>query len=393
MRDEGILLYFKKGASYTGEDVVELQLHGSPTVLVMVVRACATLGARLAEPGEFTKRAFLHGRIDLTQAQAVADLIAAQSAASARLAGVQLRGGLADRIRPMRERLLQLLAQIEAGINFPQDEIEEVKPRVLHKNVRWCVGELEKLLAGSQHGIRIREGARVALVGLPNAGKSSLFNALLATERSIVTPLPGTTRDTIEEVLEIDGIAYVVSDTAGITTSDNTIEQLGVERSIRAIKGADIVVVVLDAARRQTIETFIAQLDHQLQQVLRSKEVIRVGNKLDLLKPHATKNRMAYDVMVSAKTQRGLQSLRCALGTCVVKDHIAWEHVVVSNARQVALLRAARDILADLKRAQLTSDCLSLELERAVKLLGEITGEDASEDVIERIFSQFCVGK
>ncbi len=397
--DEALAVYFRGPRSFTAEDVVEISCHGGPLVLARVLELALGHGARRAEPGEFTMRAFLNGRIDLTQAEATLDVIEARTAAGLALAQAQLGGWLAAELRGVRERLLGPLAYCTALVDFPEDEVEaqDVAGPLVE-----ALAAVERLLAGAEQGIIYRNGARAAIVGLPNAGKSSLLNALLRVERAIVTPIPGTTRDTLEETANLGGVPVALVDTAGIAETDDPVERLGVARSRQALAQADLALLVVDITKVPDDE------ERAVAALTEGKPTVLVLNKLDLLaagRPQADVARewssvrdAPFDatVLVSARTGEGIDALaqeiaRLLLGGAVV----AGEPLVTSARHRDALARAAehlRDALAGHARG-VSADLLAVDITAAVAALGEITGETVGDDLLNTIFSRFCIGK
>lgn len=376
--DEGFALPFEAGRSYTGEETVEFSVHGSPASVEALVRHCVAAGARPAEPGEFTQRAFLNGRIDLSQAEGVRDTVEAETEAQLRLARLHREGALRKRVRAVRERLLGVRAAIEASVDF-SDEIGELdKPRALSA-LEAARAEAAALEATAQTGALLRRGLRIALVGRPNAGKSSLLNALLGRERAIVTEVPGTTRDFLEERADLHGIPCILIDTAGLRDTEDPVERLGVEKTRAAAAAADRVWYVSDATVGWTDEDarHLASLD---------RPSVVLANKCDLCTDPG------YGTPVSAATGKGLDALA---GSIAADLHLAPETPAV-NARHAASLqealeglRLARDVLA----SDRPTDLATVGLQQALAALGAITGETASPDVVERLFADFCLGK
>ncbi|MBI2935084.1 MAG: tRNA uridine-5-carboxymethylaminomethyl(34) synthesis GTPase MnmE [Chloroflexi bacterium] len=386
--DEVLVSFMPGPHSYTRENVVEINCHGGSLAVQRILGLCLRHGARLAAPGEFTLRAFLNGRIDLAQAEAVQDVIRARTAASLKLAIYGLEGRLSREIKAIRGGLMSSLAAITARIDFPDDEIEEVD---LVGQLSRSLKEVELLVENAGSGAVYRQGVRTAIVGRPNVGKSSILNILLGEDRAIVTPIPGTTRDTLEETLNIEGVPFILVDTAGITRTDDPVESLGIERSRKAIEKADLVLIVVD------ISVPLAGEDHQILGMLDGKEVIVVANKSDLL-CRADLSAAAWTVVpTSAVTGAGIAALKAAMvssalgGKVVVSDAL-----LVSNPRhRDALERACRRLSQALEglRQTLPDDLVSVDLTGALDALGEITGETVQEDLLNTIFSQFCVGK
>ncbi len=393
--DEVIALVMRAPRSYTREDVVEFHCHGGPVVLKRVLEAVLRKGARLAEPGEFTKRAFLAGRIDLSQAEAVSQLIFAQTESAARSALRGLAGELGEKTRQLRQRLVEVLADLEAGLDFAEEDIEFISPSDLLKSLREIDFELSRLINRAQAGMILSEGINLVIAGRPNVGKSTLMNALLERDRVIVTPYPGTTRDVVEEVVNIAGVPVRLSDTAGIRREADEIEKYGVERSYQAISRADLVLLLLDGSEPLTDH------DQKLLKETEDKNRLIIINKIDLAQKISEKELSsllkAEEILkISAKTGEGIEELKKKLEEMIFAGEVSGEDALVASLRQLELLRACREqIQRAIKTAQqgLSEEFIASELRRAVELLGEISGESVSEEVLEIIFSKFCIGK
>ncbi|HXF94242.1 MAG TPA: tRNA uridine-5-carboxymethylaminomethyl(34) synthesis GTPase MnmE [Nitrospiraceae bacterium] len=397
--DEGLVVVMRRPRSFTAEDVVEFHCHGGLLVLQTLCEALVASGARLAEPGEFTKRAFLNGRLDLAQAEAVLDTIRAKTAAGLKLAQDQLRGGLSSEIEAIRESLIRLLAHVEAAIDFAEEEIAFVQRDELLVTLRQTIDRLSYLLETGREGRILREGAKVAIIGRPNVGKSSLMNALLRTDRAIVTSIPGTTRDVLEEILNVKGVPVRLLDTAGLRDTLDPVEQEGIRRTRSAIERADVILAVIDGSQSLSAE------DYAVLQEIRGKPSVVVLNKNDLpcsvdLTDPAVGEGRAFDapiVSVSAKTGAGLNELRERLrGLLVRPDLEAGEGVVVTNLRHQSALVRTREALVhavDSVTKALSDEFVALDLRAAADALGEITGAVTTDEILERIFSEFCIGK
>ena len=391
--DEALVVYMKAPRSFTGEDVVEIQSHGGWLVLSLICRACLSAGARLATPGEFTKRAFLSGRLDLSQAEAVLDTIRAKSAASLTAAQRQLRGELAREVQRARDALLRLLAQLEAGIDFIGEEIELVGRQELRQTIDAVLALVQRLHSTAREGRLLREGARVVITGRPNVGKSSLLNRLLKEDRAIVTPVPGTTRDIIEEAIDLDGVMIDLVDTAGIRDTDDLLEREGIRRSWSAQQEADLRVVVIDGSVPLTND------DRELiDQAAAGKHVVAI-NKADLflkVDPSAMRAETVC-VALSAKTGEGVDQLRAAIRSQLVGEGAdTTDGVMVTNVRHHAALDRVRASLAQAKGsvdAGVPDELIAVDVRAAADALGEITGEITTDEILEQIFSTFCIGK
>ena len=387
--DEGMAVLMLGPHSYTGEDVLELHCHGSPVVLDRVLAAVLSLGARPAQAGEFTKRAFLNGRLDLAQAEAVAALVRARTADAAQTAAVQLCGGLSAQVAAVRERLVRAKAHVEAELDFGDEDVG-LDPAALMDDVRSAQAAVDALLATAARGELLQRGLRVALSGRPNAGKSSLLNALVGSERAIVTPHPGTTRDVIEAAVDIAGIPVTLVDTAGLRDSDDDVERLGVARAEHAAAGADLVLLVLDTARPLAEQAAL----------LGRADAIAALNKCDLPSPWsaADEARVAAAhpcVRISATAGIGLDALRQGL---LARAGLEWGDNLpaVTSARQhEALARVARSLAA--ARASLDArvppELVAVDLQAALEHIGAVTGEVTSDDVLDAVFREFCIGK
>lgn len=396
--DDVLVAVMRAPKSYTGEDIVELHCHGSALILQTVCEALVRAGARLAEPGEFTKRAFLNGRLDLAQAEAVLDTIRAKTAGSLRVAQEQLRGALSKDLEAIREPLIRLLAHVEAGIDFVEEDISFIPTAELLAGIRTAQAAVGRLLAYSREGRILREGVTAAIVGRPNVGKSSLLNALLRTDRAIVAPIPGTTRDVLEETLNIRGIPVRLLDTAGIRQTDDPVEQEGVRRSEAAIEQADLLLIVLDASAPLSVDDR-RLLDAHLAN--RDKVRLVVLNKTDLpcqmAEPVTAPDERSAVVRLSAKTGEGLDELRDRIRTLFVRpDFEVRETALVTHLRHQAALQRTLDALtAGLASAEAAAagELIAMDLRAAIDALGEITGAVSTDDILDRIFRDFCIGK
>lgn len=390
--DTALVTFFKSPRSYTGEDVVELSCHGSPVILGRVLEAAVELGARLAEPGEFTLRAVLNARMDLAQAQAVRDLIAAQTGYQARLAARQIEGGLSTRLAPLKQSLIDLIVQIESSIEFVEDDIFTDARDALLERLRRTGDALHEIAAGFSLGRFVYEGFDLAVIGRPNVGKSSVFNRLIGDERAIVTEIPGTTRDTLREVSSLSGIPVRLVDTAGIRETEDPVETIGIKRSRMAIAVADICLLVLDSS-----ETFDYDDARLLSQVPAERRIVLL-NKIDL--PRRLESELVDDdkpIEVSALTGEGFDELARAIFSRLTQGSpVERDDVLITDARQHDALRRAVSRLSEvegmIKSGEL-EEIVLLRLRGALSALGEITGETLNEDILSEIFSTFCIGK
>lgn len=394
--DEVLAAYMRGPRSYTAEDVVEIQCHGGVQPLKKILSLTYAAGARPAEAGEFTKRAFLNGRIDLTQAEAVMDIIQSRSEAGLKLAARQQQGQLARELRTLRRRLLDVVVNLEAVIDYPEEDIEDVTYAQVRENIAEVSARMQKLLAGAHTGRVLREGLRTAIVGRPNVGKSSLLNALLREDRAIVSQYAGTTRDVIEEQLLLDGVPLVLADTAGIRSTEDFVEKIGVEKSKRLLQEAELVICVIDGSEGLTQE------DEAVLQDVGAKPCAIIVNKSDLPQQvdiAALRRRFGGDkvMLLSAKTLQGLDAFSAWLKNYVYgsKGALA-DGAYIQNARQENLLRRALQFLQEAGEAAVAAlpyDCIEIDVRAAIDLLGEITGDTVQDEIINEIFSRFCIGK
>ena len=400
--DEVVVSLYKGPKSYTGEDVVEISCHGSDYVLRQVIALCMTNGARMAKPGEFTLRAFLKGKLDLTQAEAVADLIASQSGTAHKAAIHNLRGGFSEDLKQMREQLIQFSALIELELDFSQEDVEFADRTKFYELIERLTVATDQLINSFKLGNVIKNGVRVAIIGRPNAGKSTLLNALLNEERAIVSEIAGTTRDTIEETLNINGILFRLIDTAGIREhSSDVIELQGMERSVDAMNKADLVVYLFDLAESQKSKAVSMEVLHQKGVFEKSgAKYLLVGNKVDAAgidnARSAFKDIGLHTLFISAKNKENIQQLKDALYDLIADGQIKQEGTIVTNARHYGALQEVQRSLADIKNGMdnnLPGDLISLDVRRCLYYLGEITGEITTEDKLDYIFSKFCIGK
>lgn len=386
--DQVVATFFAAPHSYTADDVVEISCHGSPVVLTACIERAVRAGARLAEPGEFTLRAYLNGRIDLPQAEAVRDLIDATTLYQARVAVQQMEGSVSRRIRPIKERLVELIALLEAGIDFAEDDVSVAPPEEIMRRLEPITAQLNELLATFSGGRLIQQGFTLAIAGRPNVGKSSLFNRMLEQERAIVTAMPGTTRDLVSESTSFDGIPVKLIDTAGIRQSEDLVENLGIERSYGAMADADLTILVLDISQKLIDE------DLALLAKLKNRRPVIAGNKCDLGIKVAEGEEL---LRVSARTGEGLPQLRAAVLNRLAPNGIAApESGILTNIRHESLLRESVEALGDAQRAvtfEIPHEMLLLDLYAALRPIDAVTGATTADDILNHIFATFCIGK
>ncbi len=387
--DETLITYFQSPQSFTGEDVVEIACHGSPMIVRQIIDFCLKLDARMADAGEFSLRALANGRMDLSQAEAIRDLIDANTVAAARQSVRQLRGELSNQLQPLKDDLLDVIVVLESSLEFVEDDLPDFQAEKIKIKLRGIAENVGRMASTFQAGKLLREGLTVALVGRPNVGKSSLFNALLGHDRAIVTEIAGTTRDQLREKLVIRDIPISLIDTAGLRETSDTVESIGVERSKRMMADADLVVVMLDGSQELTAED-----DEILAQIKDLRYVVAI-NKIDLQNsplnfPHSE------SVKISAKTGAGLDELQAAIIAPFTPQDVETSGFLVSDARHNdLLLRAQAEIESsiNLLEQKFSEEIILIGLHNAIRSLGQITGETTTEDMLSRIFSTFCIGK
>jgi tRNA modification GTPase len=392
--DEVVIALFKNPKSYTGEDVVEISCHGSPYVQQQVLQACIRKGARLAKPGEFTQRAFLNGKLDLTQAEAVADLISSNTAASQKAALHNIRGGFSDTLKELRENIIQFSALIELELDFSEEDVEFANRDKFYELILSAETTTQDLLLSFKLGNAIKQGVSVAIIGDPNAGKSTLLNTLLNENRAIVSEIPGTTRDTIEEVININGILFRLIDTAGIReqTAD-AIEYIGVEKSLEKRSSADVVLYLYDvnAYTKDDLQKIIAAFEKE------NIRFILVGNKKDIGGKVAEKKFDGiHSLFIAAKQGAGIAELKEAIFHTAIQQELSSEDTIVTNSRHYdALQQIERSLLAikDGLDKKISGDLLVPDIHQCLHYLSEITGDISNETVLDYIFSKFCIGK
>jgi tRNA modification GTPase len=395
--DEVLIVLMKSPRTYTREDIVEIHCHGGYFILQKVLELVLREGARMAHPGEFTKRAFLNGRIDLTQAEAVIDLISAKTMASLKIAHQQLRGMFYDQLTLLKEGLVEQLALIEAHIDFPEEEIEAISLNEMKDSLEGMIRKMEEWIASYEKGKIFREGISCAIVGKTNVGKSSLLNVLLKEDRAIVTPIPGTTRDVIEEVLNINGIPVRLIDTAGLRKAMDTIEQEGVKRAKQRVADSDFVLLMVDGSRSLDAD------DLEIFEEIKEKKKVVIINKNDLplkVSSEEVKGRFLADpiVSISALRNEGVDGLKEAIYNSLIHRDVrpSPEHLIVANIRhKTALSQVKENLLNAVKGLEegTSLEFIAFEIRSALEALGEVVGETATEEVLNRIFEQFCIGK
>jgi len=386
--DDVLISVFKAPNSYTGEDSIEISSHGSSFIVQNIIKLLVEENVRLAEPGEFTKRAFLNGRIDLAQAEAVADIINSRTEAALKGARNQLDGLLSQKVQSLREMLINASSLVELELDFAEEDIEFIQFDELQKRIDTIIKEIDLLLDSYSFGKVVKDGVNVALVGLPNVGKSSLLNYILKEARAIVSKIPGTTRDVIREEVSIDGILFRLYDTAGIRISENEIEKEGVLRSRKAVKNSDLILFINDVEQK-----FPNELFEELKSLNKLENIINVLNKIDLKKEVNIKS----DINVSALTGEGMNELFNLMKTKVFgSSNYSEKNAVVSNIRHYNCLKKANESLNDAKNSisnKMSGEFISVDLRNAENNLGEIIGEVTSDDILNNIFGKFCIGK
>ena len=394
--DEVVVSLFKAPKSYTREDVVEISCHGSPYIQQQVLQACVNKGARIAKPGEFTQRAFLNGKLDLTQAEAVADLIASNTSASQKTALNNIRGGFSLVLKVLREQLISFSALLELELDFSQEDVEFADRKKFYELIQSAQNTTGQLLQSFQLGNVIKNGVSVAIIGKPNAGKSTLLNTLLNENRAIVSEIAGTTRDTIEEILNINGVLFRLIDTAGIREhSTDIIERVGIERSLEKMKSADVVLYIFDV--KEVAKEELLVITKKLSE--NCNTVLLIGNKADTLSTEeAMKKFNGTGVIhfISAKNNTGIDEIKNNLFRSAVNELPSSESVIITNARHHEALQEVKKSLNDIELGldnETPGDLLALDIRRCLHYISEITGDISNEDVLDFIFSKFCIGK
>lgn len=392
--DEVIVSFMKGPRSFTGEDIVEINCHGGVVATNKVLERVVKAGARLAEPGEYTKRAFLNGRIDLSQAEAVIDIITSKTELSMKSALMQSEGVISKEIRSLREKLIAIIAHIEATVDYPEDDLEEVTADGAVNDLQSIITEVKRLIDTAEEGKILREGLSTVIVGKPNVGKSSLLNALTKENRAIVTDIPGTTRDVIEEYINVAGVPVKVVDTAGIRETEDVVEKIGVERSRERISDADLVILMLDS------NSGLSEEDKEIINHIRDKKYMVLLNKSDL-DNHLTEDDLKYldcknIFKISAKTGEGIEDVKARIKELFFTGEVSSNNVIVTNNRhKEALFRTYESLnsAVDTLKHTLAIDLASIDIRNAWTFLGEITGDSLEENIIDKIFKDFCLGK
>jgi len=392
--DEALVSYFLAPKSYTTENMCEINSHGGMAVMNQILELCLKNGAMMAEPGEFTKRAFLNGRIDLSQAEAVVDILNAKTEKESKVAVQQLEGNLSEKIKQIRQEIISLLADIEVTIDYPEYDVEDVtESKISHvlEKIDILLDQLEKSFL---NGKILKEGVKVAIVGKPNVGKSSLLNLILNEERAIVTDIEGTTRDSIEELIQIDGIPLKIIDTAGIRKAEDTVEKIGVEKSLKILEESDVVLAIFDVSKELEKE------DRDILKFVEQKNAIILLNKIDLEKQLSLteiRNCGKKIIEISIKNKKGVEELYEAISAQFKLNEIAIDgELIVTNNRHKSLIMRSEEYLKkaqEIVEKKLPIDIISSYLKEIVDELGKITGESVTEDVINEIFAKFCLGK
>ena len=397
MLDEAMVVRMKGPKTYTCENVVEINCHGGYLVTQKILELVLKKGARHAEKGEFTKRAFMNGRIDLSQAEAVMDIIQGKTEKSISLSLEQLRGDLRDKIQNLKKLLLDVTAHVNVVLDYPEEGIDEPLPAHLRDNLENVHMEINKLISSYDKGKKIKEGIKTAIIGKPNVGKSTLLNSLLKEERAIVTHIPGTTRDIIEEVINVRGIPLVLVDTAGIRETEDLVENIGVEKSKEIIEKSDLILFVLDASRE------LEKDDHQIIELIKenNKKAIILLNKIDLSRKITRENIDFFDgeiLEISAKEETGIEEMEERIYNYILEEDVedSSEKLVITNIRHKSALEKTKEAVENIFEtidSEMPMDLISVDLKEALDSLSEITGEISSEDILDHVFSNFCVGK
>lgn len=395
--DEVLLTKMKKPNTFTREDIVEINCHGGIIVVKTILELLLKLGSRLAEPGEFTKRAFLNGRMDLSQAEAVIDIINAKTEASTKAAVDQLEGRLSRKIKEVRGKLIELIAHIEVTVDYPEHDIEEITGEKVYEDALQLQASLNKLLQGFEKGRIIREGLSLVIIGRPNVGKSSLLNELAGKNKAIVTDIPGTTRDIIEEYINVNGIPVKITDTAGIRETEDVVEKIGVEKAKKALENADLIVIMVDASAG------ISEEDLEITRQVGDRKFILLVNKVDIAAVSDVDSIVkqfegaSKIIRTSIKEGTGIEELENTIEQMFTKGEINTENdILVTNVRHKDLIEKALTSIKDActaYEAGMPLDCITIDIKNAAEYLGQVTGESVNEDIMHEIFSRFCIGK
>lgn len=392
--DEVIVSFMKGPKSFTGENVVEVNCHGGSYPAKRILEEVIRAGARLAEPGEFTKRAFLNGRLDLTEAEAVMDIINSKTELSMKASVAQAEGTISREINKLRQRILEIIAHIEATVDYPEDDLEEATAQSVEKDVKSIIKEIDKLILSADEGKILREGLNTVIIGKPNVGKSSLLNLLLDEKRAIVTDIPGTTRDVIEECINISGIPVKIVDTAGIRDTEDVIEKIGVEKSKEKLHNADLIIFMIDSSKKMNKD------DLEIIDYIKDKNYIILLNKVDLpskMNSNYLKNlNQNCIVKFSVKDKIGLEELKGCIKNIFFSGDLKQQDIMITNTRHKEALIKAKEYCEsslDALKNTLAVDLASIDIRNAWMALGEITGETLQEDLIDKIFKDFCLGK
>lgn len=388
--DEVMVSIFKSPRTFTTEDVVEISCHGGNFIANEILKLLLSKGARMAENGEFTKRAYLNGRLDLTEAESIMDLVNAESTRQLKLANNQLKGYVKELVKNLQDEILNIIAQIEVNIDYPEyDDVVQLTNEMVLPKIKIILNKIEKIIAESETGKVIRDGIKTVIVGKPNVGKSTLLNSLLKEERAIVTDISGTTRDLIEADLNLDGIILKLVDTAGIRLTEDIIEKMGIDRTKKAIETADLVLLVLNQSEG------LNKLDHELIALTNHKPRIIIGNKIDLGNQIDLKDEAIINI--SAKNKEGLDQLADSVKKLFIDEKVLKSnHTILSNTRHIGKFKEVKQALLDAQNASIDGvpiDFVEIDLRKAWSSLGDITGQSTSEDLLDHLFSKFCLGK